>query len=429
MIRKILFTLFSSTLALFVASQESDTLKSKPDKSEIPQMTVLAEDLDNDEQNQEISGLLQSSDDIYVSTAGFVFGQTWYKIRGYESENTSVLMNGISLNDMETGRAFWSGWGGLNDVTRNQEVETGIASSRYAFGQAGGVTNMITRASTFSKQVKFTYSLTNRNYRNRLMFLYSTGMQKNGWAITASGSRRWAQEGYVEGTFYDAYSYFLSVEKKLSKKHSIGFVGFGSPNKHGRNGASVQEAYNLAGSNYYNPYWGWQNGEKRNANVSNYHQPMLVLSHYWTINEKTNLTSAVYYSFGKGGSSRLDWYDVADPRPDYYKNLPSYDREFKGLTPDERENLWLNDENYRQLDFDYFYFINNKNLYTIHDVDGVEGQSQTGMLSQYIIEDRRNDKSQVGVNIILQEKISDHVSISSGLNLDWFKTYQFKVAG
>jgi hypothetical protein len=427
MIRKLLFSLLTLVIMLAASAQESDTLKRKPDKSDIPQVTMLAEDLESDEQTQEISGLLQSSDDIYVSTAGFVFGQTYYKIRGYESEYNSVLMNGISLNDMETGRAFWSAWGGLNDVTRNQEVETGIASSRYSFGQPGGVTNMITRASSFSKQIKFTYSLTNRNYRNRLMFLYSTGLMKNGWAVTASGSKRWAEEGYVEGTFYDAYSYFLSVEKKLNKKHSIGFVGFGSPNKHGRNGASVQKAYDLAGSNYYNPYWGYQNGEKRNSSISNYHQPMMVLSHYWTLNEKTKLTSSVYYAFGRGGSTRLDWYDAADPRPDYYRNLPSDDRDFKGLTADQREYLWINDESFRQLDFDFFYFVNSKNLYTMYNVDGAEGSAYTGNLSNYIIEDRRNDKYQKGININLQESLNDHIQLSTGVNLDWFKTFQFKV--
>lgn len=427
MIRNIFLALLFTSSIVFTSAQESDTLKMKSDKSDLPQLTVFAEDLESDEQAQEISGLLQSSQDIFVSTAGYTFGQTRYKIRGYESDNTSILMNGVPLNDLETGGAYWSSWGGLNDVTRNQEIGTGIGSSKYGFGEVGGVTNIVTRASTFRKQIKVTYSLTNRNYRNRLMFLYSTGLMENGWAITASGSRRWAQEGYVEGTFYDAYSYFLSVEKKINKKHSIGLIGYGSPNKHGRNGAGVQEANDYAGTNFYNPYWGYQNGEKRNASVSNYHQPMFVLTHYWDINTKTTLTSSVFYSFGKGSSTRLDWYNVADPRPDYYRNLPSDERDFNGYTSEERKYLWENDESFRQLDFDHFYFVNRKSLFTMYDVDGVEGQNYTGMLSQYVIEARRNDKSQIGANFNLQEKINEHILLSGGLNLNWYKSFQFKV--
>jgi hypothetical protein len=435
MTKKLAFTLLLALFTLHAFTQEVDTLNTKQDKSDFPQVTVLPQDLESDNQAVEISGLLQSSQDIFVSTSGFVFGQTRFKIRGYESENTAVLMNGVQLNDLETGGAYWSSWGGLNDVTRNQEIDAGISSSKYSFGEVGGVTNMITRASTFRKQIKFTYSLTNRNYRDRLMFMYSTGLMENGWSIAAAGSRRWANEGYVEGTFYDAYSYFLSVEKKINKQHSIGLVAYGTPNKHGRNGVSVQEAYDLAGTNYYNPYWGYQNGEKRNASVSNYHQPMFVLSHYWDMDEKTKFTSAVFYSFGRGGSTALDWYEGADPRPDYYKNLPSYDGNFTNngdlavfnYTPEQKAERWRSDETFRQLDFDYFYFVNGKNLFTVQDVDGVEGQNQTGMLSNYVIEDRRNDKSQLGANFNLIKEMNDHVTLSGGLNLNWYKSFQYKL--
>jgi hypothetical protein len=425
--RKIYTVFISLLLSSFLYSQEADTSKVDFDSENIPQITVFAEDLESDDQSQEIGGLLQSSRDIFISTAGYTFGQTRFKIRGLDSENTSVLINGIPANDRETGRAYWSTWGGLNDATRNKEIESGISASNVSFGGAGGVTNIITRASSFSKQTKFTYSSTNRSYRNRLMFLYSTGLMKNGWAFTASGSRRWAQEGYVDGTFYDAWGYFLAVEKKINNQHSIGFIGFGSPNKRGRNGVSVQEALDYAGTNYYNPYWGYQNGEKRNSRVGNYHQPWLILTHYWTLDEKTTINSSVYYAFGRGGSTALDWYNTADPRPDYYRNLPSEDRDYKGLTSEQREYLWTNDETFRQLDWDNFYYENRKNLVAVDDVDGIEGNTQVGNLSKFIIEDRRNDRKNLGVNVNFKKEINENFTLSSGLNLSWFKTLQFKV--
>ncbi|MCF8368463.1 MAG: TonB-dependent receptor [Bacteroidales bacterium] len=414
-------------LSFSVLCQEADTVDTKNDQLNIPQINVLAENLDDDNQDQDIAGLLQSSGDIFESTAGYTFGQTRFKIRGLPSENTNVLMNGILVNDKETGRPYWSVWGGLNDATRNKEIESGISASNLSFGGIGGVTNMITRASSFAKTRKITYSSTNRSYRNRLMFLYATGLQENGWAYTVSGSRRWAEEGYVDGTFYDAYSYFLAAEKKINKNHSIGIIGFGAPNRSGRNGGSVDEAYQYAGTNYYNPYWGYQNGQKRNSRIGNYNQPMISLSHYWTLPDKSELTSSVYYSFGSVQSTALDWYNVADPRPDYYRNLPSYEDEFNGLTQQEKLYLWENDPTYRQLNFDTMYFYNRKNLYTIDDVDGVAGKTHTGMLSSYIIENRINDKSDFGFNFNHKKELNDNVILSSGLNLTWFKTNQYKV--
>ena len=424
--KKIYAVSFLLMLSLWTFGQESDTLLEVPSQINIPQINVLAENSEDDNAYQDIGGLLQSSDDIFVSTAGYTFGQTRFKIRGFSSEYTSVLINGIPVNDRETGMPYWSVWGGLNDATRNKEIESGISASDLNFGSVGGVTNMITRASSFSKQNKITYSMTNRSYRNRLMYTYSTGMMDNGWAFTASGSRRWAEEGYVEGTFYDAWSYFVAAEKKINNHHSIGFIGFGAPTTSGRNGVSVQEAYDLSGSNYYNPYWGYQNGEKRNSRMGIYHQPMLMLSHYWTLDDKSQLTSSVYYSFGHANSTALDWYDTPDPRPDYYRNLPSYDQEFNGLYPEDRQYLWENDPSFRQLDFDYMYFINRKNLFTLNNVDGIQGNSVTGNLSSYIIEERVNEKDNLGLNFNYKKELNEHTIFSSGLNLSWFKTNQYK---
>ncbi|MBN2174104.1 MAG: TonB-dependent receptor plug domain-containing protein [Bacteroidales bacterium] len=425
--RKNYFLFVCGVIPIWLLSQTVDSLRVESSEEEITTIVLTASSLDNDDQAQDISGLLQSSDDIFVSTAGYTFGQTRFNIRGYETEYSAVMINGVPLNDMETGRAYWSSWGGLNDATRNKEIETGISKSRYSFGGVGGATNMVTRASSFAKGVKFTYSLTNRSYRNRLMLTASTGLMENGWAFTFSGSRRWAQEGYVDGTFYDAWAYFLSAEKKINSKHSIGLIGFAAPSKRGRNGVATQENYDLAGTNYYNPYWGYQNGEKRNARVANYHQPMIIFSHFWTPSSATSITSSAYYAFGRGGSTALEWDTYSDPRPDYYKRLPSYDAEYEGLMPEEREELWLNDENYRQIKWDELYDFNRKNLDVVKDVNGIEGNTVSGVRSNYIIEDRRNDKSQLGINSNLKHILNDNIILSGGIDLSLYKGYQFKV--
>lgn len=399
---------------------------------------INVEDIEGDSQSHDISSLLQGSRDIYVSTAGFTFGPARYRIRGYDSENTVVMINGIPMNDAETGRAFYSTWGGLNDVTRMNVSHSGIGISRENFGGIGGATNITTQASEYSPNTRLTYSNSNRSYAHRAMFTHSTGMQDNGWALTLSGSRRMAQEGYAEGTFYDAYGYFFSVEKKLTPKHSLGFVAFGAPSTTGRPGVATQEAYDLTGNNYYNPNWGLQNGEVRNSRVNSYHTPWLILNHYFDITEKITLQSAAGYTFGKGSSTALNWFDASrpdhgvgpfeghDPRPDYYRYLPSFYADdptnFSFYT-----DLWQNDETFTQLDWDRMYQYNMKNLFTQTDVNGQSGNNIEGNRSMFIVEDRRNDRNQFTFNSFANAMLNTTTTLSGGINVSLAKTHQYKL--
>ncbi len=425
MYRKFLPAFLLILIMQTVVSQTDTTRLILKESSNANTNTVSANELEDNEESQDISGLLQSSEDIFTSTAGYNFGPAGFRVRGFESEYTTVMINGIVVNDQETGRAFWSGWGGLNDVTKNQTVIAGLGQSDYCFGDIGGMTNISTRASLYRKETKFTYSLSNRSYRNRAMFTHSTGMMKNGWAFTFSGSRRWSEEGYAEGTFYDGWSYFMAIEKKLNEKHSLGLVAFAAPTKRGMAGIATQENYDVAGSNYYNSYWGYQSGEKRNSRVSIQHLPVFILSDYLSLSKNTTLTTQVSYAFGHSGTTALEWYDAADPRPDYYKNLPSYWKEDPAMFSYYTQK-W-EDESFRQLDFDQFYFANRKNLYTIDDVDGISGNDVTGNLSKYIIEERRYDYSRFVFNSLLKHTINKNITLSGGLTANIYKGYRFKV--
>ncbi|MFZ4401885.1 MAG: carboxypeptidase regulatory-like domain-containing protein [Bacteroidales bacterium] len=379
---------------------------------------------------QNVSGLLHSSGDIFTSTASYTLGAMYFRVRGYDGENFATYMNGINVNDAENGRASWSEWGGLNDATRNKESVNGINASRFSFGSLGGSTNIITRASMQRKQTKFTYSMSDKTYTNRAMFTYSTGLMKNNWAFTVSGSRRWGEGGYVKGVFYDAWAYFFSAEKKINEHHSIGFTTFGSPTKRGQQGGSTQEAYDLTGSNYYNPNWGYQNnktvngevvlGEVRNTKVKNFHEPMMIFSHYWNLDSKTKITSSIAYSFGFNGATALNWFNSADPRPDYYRYLPSYQKYISNQDPALtaiNTNLttlaWLNDPNKSQINWDNLYQTNYRN-------------NLAGKQASYIIEDRRNDQQQLSLNILLNKDLSSNVKFDGGFEFRKYKGHHFK---
>ncbi|MFN4233389.1 MAG: TonB-dependent receptor plug domain-containing protein [Bacteroidia bacterium] len=429
--------IFLSTLSFLLTIQlksQTDTTSllvpekdSTENKYRLPIFSTTAEDVDAELESQDISGLLQSSRDVYTATAGFNFGSARFRIRGYGSANTVVMINGVKVNDLESGFATWSNWGGLNDVTRFMEVRTGVSASRINFGDIGGYSNIDTRASSLRKGTRFSYALSNRTYTHRLMLTHATGMMENGWAVAASISRRWANEGYVEGTYFDAWSYFLALEKRINESQSLNFTVFGAPIEQGRQGLAVQEAYDLAGDNFYNPFWGYQAGKKRNARVSNNHRPMFMLTHNWKISEKTKLNTSGYYTFGESGLTNLNWYDAKDPRPDYYRYLPSY-FSLRGEEEKYQEalNNWKNDVNTRQINWDALYNANMKNLYTAQNVDGIAGNNVTGNRSKYILEQNVNSIQLMGINAISHTKINDKFNVSAGLNYTHSKNNYFK---
>ena len=423
--RKALFvvlTLFAGMLSGLYAQTNKDTLRRE--REDVLPVVRLSEAESEEDEGQDISGLLSASKDIFVSTAGYTFGPARFKIRGYESEYTKVMFNGIPVNDMETGRVYWSVWGGLNDVVRDKEVEIGIAANPYGTSVLGGYTNIIARASKYRKGTKLVYSHANRSYRNRLMITHSTGVMDNGFAVTLSASRRWANEGYVPGTFYDAYSYFLAVEKMFSDNHSLNLVVFNAPKRAGSAGFSTQEAYDLAGTNYYNPNWGWQNGKKRNARVSNYFQPKILLNDFWRLNSKTEINTGFMYSYAKGGRTKLNWSNRLDPRPDYYKNLPSmkefYDEDMLKSNPFRWEKTQ------GQLLWDNFYYVNAFASYYVQENVNGTGETLEGKRAVYMVEEAFNNHQAFSVQSTLNHTFSDNINIQTGVYLSNYTGYHFK---
>lgn len=388
----------------------------------IPTISLSENDLRGDG-SQNVSGLLTGSRDIYISTAAFVFGSYRYRIRGYNGENTDVFMDNLPMNDLEDGRAYWNQWGGLNDVFRSRENVIGLDPVDFTFGGFGGSSGIQTGAASQRKQTRISYSASNRTYTNRLMATYSTGLLPKGWAVSLSASRRWAKEGYVEGTSYDAWSYFMAVEKVI-KNHSINLTVFGAPTKRGKTSPTLQEVYDLAGTNYYNPNWGYQDGVKRNSDIMHSHLPTFLLSHDWKISEKSKLSTAVGYQFGQNGSTTINWYNAPDPRPDYYRNLPSYITD-STLQAQARDNYESNPD-LLQLDWDRFYSVNANSTETVRNYNGT-GRDTVVNLSRYIIEDRRYDKKRVSASMLFEHKFTERLILNAGASYVWQRTHNFKV--
>ncbi|MCF6296614.1 MAG: carboxypeptidase-like regulatory domain-containing protein [Flavobacteriaceae bacterium] len=392
-------------------------------------INLSEEELYEDEKGESntISGILVSSKDVFLKTVAYEFSPTFFKPRNLGSEYSQVLLNGVKMNKLYNSRPQWSNWGGLNDVLRNQEFASNLSPSNVTFSGIAGSTNINTRSSTYRKGVKISYASSNRSYKRRIMGSYSSGLLQNGWAYTISASRRFANEGFREGTLYSANSFFVSVEKKMNDKHSFNFTTIYASNIRGKSSPITQEIYNLKGIKY-NSYWGNQEGEMRNSRIRKIEEPIFQLNHFWNINKKISLQTNATYQFGKFGNSRLDYGGTriiigngnqniigggANPDPMYYQKLPSY--------------FLRNNDN---LDYSNAYlaeqeFLNNGQVNWTDLFTKNQNTVANGGNTIYALYEDRNDDKQLSINSILYAKIDEKFTLNGAIGYKKLKSENF----
>ncbi|MBT8260212.1 MAG: carboxypeptidase-like regulatory domain-containing protein, partial [Bacteroidia bacterium] len=277
------------------------------DKKDLYIISISDDQLNSDDDGltSNVSGLLQSSRDVFLNAAAFDFSATFFRPRGLDNANGKVLINGLEMNKQNTGRPQWSNWGGINDLQRNQEFSMGISPNDYNFGDLAGTNNIIMRASKYRKGGRLSFASANRSYEGRIMASYSSGLLENGWAFSVLASRRFGEGGYIDGTLYDANSFVASVEKRINEKHSLNVTSIYAQNRRGRSTAITQEVFDLKGRKY-NPFWGEQNGDLRNSRIRRIEEPIIMLNHYWNISDKTSINTNIGYQFGEIGNTRID---------------------------------------------------------------------------------------------------------------------------
>ena len=411
------------------AAQKAELEAQAEDEDDASDFTFTESQLDEDlDAAQTVSSVNASANDPYLSAVGFTWSAMRFRVRALDNIYANSYLNGLSFNDLETGRFNYSLLGGLNDATRNKE---GVSASEYnTFGIVGigGGDNTNLRASRFQQGQKFTLSACNRNYKYRGMYTVGTGLMNNGWALAATVGYRGASEGVIEGTFYNSFSYFLSAEKRLGD-HALSFVTFGAPTERAQQGASTEEAYWLANSHYYNPNWGYQDGKKRNARVVRDYEPTALLTWDWKLSNSASLSTTLGYKNSHYSSTALGFAGEAyDPRPDYYKNLPSsvfnvYDDSQNNPTYLQNNsflvdqyNLLLgnwDDKANRQINWDRLYYVNRQS-------DAMGGEAL------YYQERRHNDQQVWALSSTMQQIIDQHQKVAYGVQLNHTLGHHYK---
>lgn len=413
----------------------------------------LAEtDLNDDEgKTQSMASASSASQDVFNSTTSFAWSNARYRARGYEQIYEQNYIEGISFNSAERGQFNFSAMGGLNDATRYREVVEGIESNNFTFGSLGKSTNYLQSATNYAQGWKVGLAGTNRNYKGAVRATYASGLLSNGWAFAAQVA--WRYSPYIdikgrigEGITYSSAGYFLTAEKQWGKDKRLSLITFGAPTMRGQSAAVTQETYSLTnqynrtswGYNNYNPYWGYQNGQVRNSRIVKSYDPTVIAAFDWNINETNRIKFGLGYHYSLYSNSALTFYNAPDPRPDYYRNMPSFlfdgqvdkdgnyiykdmnDKEmgsgfnyngtYVGPSVDKNTystltDLWTSrDDKTTQIDWDALYAANYAN-----NANNPNGSAR------YMLERRHNDIQEGMLNINYRNTSVEHLIATVGL--------------
>jgi outer membrane cobalamin receptor len=270
-------------------------------KTPVAVSTIKAADIERKLGSQEFPEVLKSTPGVYATKSGGGFGDGRINLRGFNSENVAVMINGVPVNDMENGKVYWSNWAGLSDVTSAMQVQRGLGASKVAVPSIGGTINILSKTSDVQKGGNIIASTGNDGYQ-KYGFTLSTGLMDSGLAATVSFAKI-EGEGYIDGTQFKGFNYFVNLSKEINENHKLSFTSFGAPQRHGQrqNMSTIDTYRNAESGNRFNPDWGYKNGQVTHIEDNFYHKSQTSLNHYWTMSDESSLSTAVYASFGTGG--------------------------------------------------------------------------------------------------------------------------------
>ncbi|MDR4989281.1 MAG: TonB-dependent receptor [Bacteroidales bacterium] len=343
---------------------------------------------------QEFPEILKLTPSVYATKDGGGYGDSRINLRGFDSNNIGVLINGVPVNDMENGRVYWSNWAGLSDVTSTMQVQRGLGASRLAISSVGGTINIITRSTDATRRGSFSTALGSDGYSKQSLTL-STGLLDNGWAATVSGSRNVGNR-YVNGLDYEGWSYFINISNQLARNHTLSLTAFGAPQRHNQRWPRqlIQTYRDHPDYRRFNPGIGYINGQLYTTSYNFYHKPQISLNHYWSVSPETTVSTSAYVSISSGGGRRQSGDDAGWMRFNSTTGLPT---EMTMLTPDGH------------IDF--------------HGIMALNAASETG--SRSFISNAINQHDWYGMLSTVNHDISN-LKLTGGLDLRYYRGYHYQ---
>ena len=416
--RKLILIVAVSLCCAAVHAQDTLTAGQKASALTEQAFTFTEAQLGEDDDMSQNVTIINSNNSTYASEVGYLFSPVRFRYRAFSQKYNDVYLNGVQMNDMESGQFRYSLVGGLNQQTRNVEFALPFESNTFSMNGMAGSNNYNFRPGSFATGHRVTLSGANRNYQLRAMYTFNSGFNDKGWAISANITYRGALHGYVEGTFYNALSYYIGVQKLLGDggQHSLTLATWGNPTERSTQGPATDEQLWLANDKYYNPYWGYQNGKKRNSRVVHDYAPTAVFTWDWQIDDNTKLSTSLVGKYAMYKSTKLNYNNADNPHPNYWKMMPSsvYDVWDADDTDNRTESCladwntlyeyWTSSKANRQINWDRLYYSN------------AQANAQ-GADAIYFIQAKHNDALNFSLSSTLNKKLNEKMSWNAGVAL------------
>ena len=331
----------------FVALSDVEVLASRAsEKTPVAFTNVTKEEFETRLGSQDIPMILNTTPSVYATQQGGGAGDARINIRGFNQRNIAVMINGVPQNDMENGWVYWSNWDGVGDTAASIQVQRGLSAVNLATPSIGGTMNIITDPTSFEKGGKFKQEAGENGFL-KTTFNYNTGLMLNDKLALSGTIVRKTGDGIIDGTWTDAWAYYLGASYAVSDKQRFELYAIGAPQRHGQNLYKQNIAtysQELAGDidgydtdafaegnkfeteagRFFNQnvapidpsytgkqYWYMYGANTTNRYSSNFlnerenffHKPLVNLNHFLELNDKTRLSSVFYWSGGSGGGT------------------------------------------------------------------------------------------------------------------------------
>ncbi|WP_417443494.1 TonB-dependent receptor [Joostella sp.] len=261
--------------------------------------TIPAKEIQQKIGTQDVSMMLVNTPSVYVSSQSSGFGDSQIRVRGFEQDNTAYLLNGQPINGMEDGKMYWSNWSGMADIANGIQIQRGLGSSKLAISSVGGTVNFVTKATDMNEGGFASIGVANDNYF-KTTAAYNTGISEGGFGASVLLSH-WQGDGYNDGTYGSGQSYFISFGYRPNEKHNLNFLITGAPQQHDQSYSKSIETYLERGRKFNNNN-GTYRGEYMTEVGNYYHKPVMNLNWDWEVSDRSQLSTVLYGSWGRGGS-------------------------------------------------------------------------------------------------------------------------------
>jgi len=333
-------SLFNMLDEITVTSDVIDIAKVR--ETPVAVSTISPSDISLKVGNMEFPEIMNNTPGVYATKQGGGYGDSRISLRGFDQRNTSFLINGQPVNDMENGWVYWSNWQGLTDVASGIQIQRGLGASRLAVPSVGGTVSIFTKVAENKEGGTVTAGVGNDGYI-KTGVSYNTGRNDKGWASSFLLSR-WMGNGYVYNTQGEGYTYFAAIAyDPKGSNHSLNFSFLGAGQWHHQRDAWVSlrdfDYFGQGGElndGVMDPRWNSNggmrtiDGEKQEFSMRRnfYNKPLATLNWDWDINSDLKLATSVYGSAGRGGGTgprgnnfRNSTLDILPYRKDLYEHL------------------------------------------------------------------------------------------------------------